>query len=214
MIALVPMRKGSKGIPDKNIRDFGGRPLFYNNIKVLLDYGAVVWVSTDSYKYAEYLEMYFHGLINIYYRSKRTGADTATTWDVVEEFIDDGPEPDNQIIGISQVTSPYLTAADVKKCVALCKRHKSVRTVGTTTRYYYDTYGKPINHSFPHKPRQKEKPTLVENGCLYVTTIGWIRENDCYQNDTTVCHIQPYSFELDTPEDWAYGEKLMGAEWD
>lgn len=49
-LAVIPARAGSKGIPNKNIRIIGGRPLVYYSIKNALDsdYITDVIVSTDS----------------------------------------------------------------------------------------------------------------------------------------------------------------------
>lgn len=50
ILAVIPARAGSKGIPNKNIRIVGGRPLIYYSIKNALDSKMVkdVIVSTDS----------------------------------------------------------------------------------------------------------------------------------------------------------------------
>lgn len=50
ILAVIPARAGSKGIPNKNIRIIGGRPLVYYSIKNALDsdYITDVIVSTDS----------------------------------------------------------------------------------------------------------------------------------------------------------------------
>ena len=50
ILAVIPARAGSKGIPNKNIRIIGGRPLIYYSIKNALasQYITDVIVSTDS----------------------------------------------------------------------------------------------------------------------------------------------------------------------
>ncbi|HEY9714253.1 MAG TPA: hypothetical protein V6C72_12360, partial [Chroococcales cyanobacterium] len=54
-VALVPLRGGSKSIPDKNIKEFCGRPLCEWVLRALLDCQAVsqVFVSTDSDRIAQ-----------------------------------------------------------------------------------------------------------------------------------------------------------------
>ena len=54
-LAIIPARSGSKGLPDKNITDMGGKPLMYHTIKAALDSGCFdeVMVSTDSPRYAD-----------------------------------------------------------------------------------------------------------------------------------------------------------------
>lgn len=50
IVAIIPARAGSKGIPNKNIRIIGGHPLIYYSIKNALEseYITDVIVSTDS----------------------------------------------------------------------------------------------------------------------------------------------------------------------
>ena len=50
ILAVIPARAGSKGIPNKNIRIIGGHPLIYYSIKNALDskYITDVIISTDS----------------------------------------------------------------------------------------------------------------------------------------------------------------------
>jgi CMP-N-acetylneuraminic acid synthetase len=60
ILALIPARSGSKGLPDKNIRNFCGKPLLAYAIETALDAGCTdtVIVSTDSRKYAEIAARY------------------------------------------------------------------------------------------------------------------------------------------------------------
>ena len=50
ILAVIPARAGSKGVPNKNIRIIGGHPLVYYSIKNALssEYITDVIVSTDS----------------------------------------------------------------------------------------------------------------------------------------------------------------------
>ena len=50
ILAIIPARAGSKGIPNKNIRIIGGRPLIYYSIQNALNSNLIndIVVSTDS----------------------------------------------------------------------------------------------------------------------------------------------------------------------
>jgi len=60
ILALIPARGGSKGVPGKNIRPLNGHPLIAYSIKACLDSGIVdrCMVSTDSREIAEIAEQY------------------------------------------------------------------------------------------------------------------------------------------------------------
>jgi len=55
IVAIIPARSGSKGVPDKNIKNVYGNPLIAYSIKAALKSCAIdrVIVSTDSHVYAE-----------------------------------------------------------------------------------------------------------------------------------------------------------------
>ena len=55
MLAIIPARSGSKGVPEKNIKLIGGIPLFAYSIIIAKMIPSVdrIIVSTDSEEYAE-----------------------------------------------------------------------------------------------------------------------------------------------------------------
>ena len=59
-IAFIPIRSGSKGIKDKNIKKFNGKPLCYWTVKSAAESKLVdeVYVSTDSKKIIQIVESF------------------------------------------------------------------------------------------------------------------------------------------------------------
>ena len=55
LTAFIPARGGSKGIPNKNIKEFAGKPLIVHSIEYALNCSQIdeVVVSTDDDKIAE-----------------------------------------------------------------------------------------------------------------------------------------------------------------
>ena len=86
-IAIIPARGGSKRIPQKNIKDFLGKPMLSYAIKACKDAGifSEIMVSTDS---AEIAEIALNTGARVpFMRSQKTADDFATTFDVLEEVI-------------------------------------------------------------------------------------------------------------------------------
>ena len=80
VIAIVPARSGSKGIPDKNIKDLGGFPLLALSIAAAKLAGInKVWVSTDSEEYAK-IAVRFGGEVP-FLRSKKISSDTSSDYE-------------------------------------------------------------------------------------------------------------------------------------
>ena len=86
-IAIIPARSGSKGIPDKNIKDINGKPLIAWTIEAAIKSNMFncVMVSTDSDKYADIARNY--GAEVPFLRSSENSSDTSSSWDVVREVL-------------------------------------------------------------------------------------------------------------------------------
>jgi N-acylneuraminate cytidylyltransferase len=87
IIAIITARGGSKRIPKKNIKEFFGKPMLSYAINACRDSGifSEIMVSTDSDEIAEAAR---NGGAQIpFMRSPKTADDFATTFDVLEEVI-------------------------------------------------------------------------------------------------------------------------------
>ena len=86
-IAIIPARGGSKRIPEKNMKNFLGKPMLSYAIKACKDAElfSEIMVSTDSHEIAEIALN--HGAQVPFMRSQKTADDFATTFDVLEEVI-------------------------------------------------------------------------------------------------------------------------------
>jgi CMP-N-acetylneuraminic acid synthetase len=88
IIAVIPARAGSKGLPGKNIKILNGKPVIAYSIEAAVNCADIdaVYVNSDSNEYLEVGETY--GAIP-YKRSAHLASDTATMASVVTSFIDD-----------------------------------------------------------------------------------------------------------------------------
>lgn len=88
-IAIITARGGSKRIPKKNIKDFMGKPMISYAIKAALSANIFdeIMVSTDDIEIAEIAKKY--GAKVPFMRSEKTASDTATTFDVLEEVLNE-----------------------------------------------------------------------------------------------------------------------------
>lgn len=122
-IAVIPARSGSKGLPDKNIRTFLGKPLIAYTIKAALDSGLFdqVIVSTDSKEYAHISEEF--GALVPKLRSPELSGDEVGSWDVVREVVSWVDESEYRgtidTVCLLQPTSPARTAQDIIDAYAL-----------------------------------------------------------------------------------------------
>ena len=199
-IAVIPARSGSKGLPDKNIREINGKPLLAYTVEAALDSGCfdVVHVSTDSEMYADIARTY--GADVPFLRSAELASDTANTWDAVREVLKRYAEMGKtfETVMLMQPTTPLRTGEDVKAAYKLMneKKAKSVIAVCEVDHspLWCDMIPEDGNmKGFGRKDlawvtRQELKPFYRVNGAIYLLSVSDntitddddIYENDCY----------------------------------
>ena len=119
-ICIIPARGGSKRIPQKNIKNFLGKPIIAYSIEAALESKLFdeVMVSTDDDEIAEIAKKY--GAKVPFLRSKKNADDFATTVDVIQEVLQSYKES-GQIFEIAcciYATAPFVSSR------SLIKAHK------------------------------------------------------------------------------------------
>lgn len=114
-IAVVPARSGSKGLPDKNIRQVGGRSLLEWAVLAGRSCTAIdeVIVSTDSPRYERIAVD--AGASSYGLRPKTLSGDDAKTVDVLLDLLNKIDDVDR--IVLLQPTSPIRTSKDIAACL-------------------------------------------------------------------------------------------------
>ena len=108
IVAFIPARGGSKGIPGKNIRKFAGKPLIVHSIEQAISTPQIesVYVSSDDPTILKISEN--SGALAIS-RPQLISGDSATTESAVDHFLElleaDNNLPD--VIVLLQATSPH-----------------------------------------------------------------------------------------------------------
>lgn len=128
ILAIVPARSGSKGIPNKNIRHFCGKPLIVYSIEAARNAQSVdrVIVDTDSQEIADIAKQYDAEVP--FLRPVELAGDTSKIIDSVAHLLgklkdSEGYEPSHVLL--LQPTSPLRTSQDIENAVALMQRHKA-----------------------------------------------------------------------------------------
>lgn len=120
-LAIIPARKGSKRLPNKNILKFGGKPLIAWTIEAALKskYINEVMVTTDSDEIAEISKIF--GAKVPFIRPNELATDKASSYDVVKHAIDFYRQKDQifDYIILLQPTSPLRDYDDIDKAIKL-----------------------------------------------------------------------------------------------
>jgi len=218
LLALIPARGGSKGIPRKNLRDFCGKPLLQWSIDVALAAPSVgrVVVSTDDLEIAQVARD--GGAEVPFLRPEELASDTASGIAPVLHALDQLPDVSDVLL--LQPTSPLRLVADVEAIVALRRQAGREAAVSVTpcSKHPAWMFGlSPQQHLEPLLPspeaacRQQLPPAYSLNGALYLASRLFLERERSFLTTETVGYVMPpeRSVDIDSPLDWKWGECLM-----
>ena len=215
-IALIPLRKNSKGIPGKNKRKMLGRPLFswvlteaaFSNLDA-------VYVFTDDTEIISYIEKeyYWNPKIKVLLRSDENATDTASTESVMEEFAKQ-LNTDFDVLCLLQATSPMTTKQDINAVLDKIQKESfdSALTVVKTHRFAWNSDGTAQNYDVFNRPRRQDfEGLLIENGAVYATTkTAFLNSKNRVSGSIGLVEMEEASYtEIDSNTDWQIVEQLL-----
>lgn len=222
ILAIVPARGGSKGIPGKNIKPLAGRPLIAWTLSSAKQSSVIdrLLVSTDSREIASVCETL--GTPVPWLRPAELARDESPSIDFVLHALDrlaeEGYAPDAVLL--LQPTSPLRSADSIKKAVELYAREgaQSLVSVSEVGDHPYKSYFiKPDGRLRPVVPdaprtvrRQDLPPVYATDGSIYITSPARLRASREFVSPDSVAFVSPpeEGLDLDTPQDWAVAEAM------
>jgi len=219
LLALIPARGGSKGIPGKNIKQLAGKPLLGWTIDSAKQASCVdqIVVSTDDEEIASVAREL--GAEVPFMRPSDLATDHAPAIDLVMHALEQLPDVDWVLL--LQPTSPLRTAEDIESIVRLCIERGASSAVSVTEAdkhpywmYECDERGR-LQRVISDQPvitRRQDLPLAYAlNGALYLACREWFFEHRLFIGPNTLGYVMPKerSVDLDTPQDWNWVEYLI-----
>lgn len=180
LIAIIPARAGSKGLPGKNLRELAGKPLVAHAIDAARDSQRfeAIYVSSDS---PDVLSLAETRGVRAIERPTELASDTATMADVIRELYLSLTR-DRQTVGeafaLLQPTSPLRSARHVRECVnrfaasefnsavSIC----AVEGAPQKSLVLRDGAVEPLfGWDALHANRQALEPAYRQNGAIWIT---------------------------------------------
>lgn len=211
VLAIIPARGGSKGVPRKNIRDVAGKPL-------------IAWTIEEAKK-SKYIDRLILSsedpeIIEV---AKKWGCDVPFVRPA--ELAEDATPgiapvlhalnalPEYGLVVLLQPTSPLRNVVDIDGCIELCLREDACACVTVTEpdkspywMYRLDKTGRmfPLINTPERDSRRQELPKVYAlNGAVYVARSEWMREKKTFVTEQTVAYFMPKdrSADIDTELD-------------
>lgn len=224
LLVLIPARGGSKGLPGKNIKELGGKPLIYYSIDVArsLFKDEQICVSTDDIAIKECVEKY--PLKVPFLRPAHLAADNSGTYEVILHALSHYESLGiyfNSVL-LLQPTSPFreqVHIEDVLKLKGLHPNAEMIVSVKESKDNPYFNLFEEDREGYLHKSksgdfirRQDCPPVFAFNGSIYLMKTEALKEKKISEFKHIVKYVmdEKYSVDIDTQRDWDLQELVMG----
>jgi N-acylneuraminate cytidylyltransferase len=219
IIALIPARSGSKGVPHKNMRMLGGHPLLEWSTAACRRAATITrtLVSTDSTDYARRaIEM---GAEAPFLRPAEISGDRSTDYEFIVHALDwlavHGGEP-KYVVHI-RPTTPFRDPALIDQAVrtfAASTRATALRSVHAMSESAYKTFEIAPEGQLrrlgadntaldaANNARQQFPTTYQANGYVDVLSTAFIRRTGLIHGDHVMPFVTPLITEVDTEDDF------------
>lgn len=224
MLAIIPARGGSKGLPGKNVKPLCGKPLIAYTIESALAAKSIdrLILSTDDEEIAEVAQKF--GVEIPFMRPAELAQDNSLAIDnyiyTLNRLNEESSKKYDDFI-VLQPTSPLRTADDIDKAVAVFGEMnadsvisvseashppiwaKRVKAAGTIEDYFSINIG--------NKNRQEVEPAFMPNGAIFILKFSLLKSTYSYYSDRSYAFIMPpdRSVDIDSLHDMEFAEFLL-----
>lgn len=221
LLAIIPARGGSKGLPRKNILQAGGKPLIAWTIEAALDAKCVTRVVLSSEDDEIIATAQRYGCDVPFKRPSALATDTATSMEVVLHALQALPGYD--YVMLLQPTSPLRTAVDIDAAFDLLRKKGAASCVSICPvsenpywMYQIDSNNKLnrlIEFHDGYDRRQDLPACYALNGAIYMASVNWMVETRRFVSTSTVGFVMPRerSLDIDNMDDFERFQMVLEA---
>ncbi|WP_150303092.1 pseudaminic acid cytidylyltransferase [Pseudomonas saliphila] len=224
-LAVIPARGGSKRIPRKNIKAFGGKPMIAWSIEAALDSGCFdqVIVSTDDAEIAQVAQQY--GATVPFMRPADLSDDHTGTIPVIRhaiEWVDAHCVDAAQQVCCLYATAPFVRAEDIRQGLAV------LTDTGSDYAFSVTSYAFPIQRAlrltqegrvnmfspeYSNTRSQDLEEAYHDAGQFYWGQAeAWLQGKMIFAEGSAPVLLPRHRVQdIDTPEDWERAEWMFRA---
>lgn len=220
-LVIIPARAGSKGIPGKNIKVLGDKPLIQHTIDAAISVFQKedILVTTDGEVIKATAEAC--GLNVPFLRPEHLSTDKATSQDVILHAVDymekQGKSYDTVVL--LQPTSPFRNSEHIKAALALYddETEMVVSVKVPEENPYYTLFEESVNGYLQRSKegeftRRQDCPKVYAyNGAIYIMSVEALKTKSIAEFDRVKKYEMSdlHSIDLDTPLDWDLAEIVL-----
>lgn len=229
ILAIIPVRGGSKGIPGKNIKPLAGRPLLAYTVDAALNskYITRTVVSTESEKIKETAKSLG---VEVLDRPAELAQDETKTAPVLLHVVDElekkeGYKPD--VVVLLQATCPLRDTKELDAAIELfLKKEKkgidsvfAAKSLGTTHSKWRKS---PFSQSeivyeclfdYRNRPRRQDSDKhyslFTETGATYIIKTDVMKKVKDFIGEKPELYLDGSCVDIDNPEDFERAEKIL-----
>lgn len=218
VVAVVPARAGSKGIPGKNLRTVGGRSLVARAVHAATSARTVdlVVVSTDGDAIAA--EAVAAGAV-VVRRPPALAGDEASSESALlhalDELAEQGVEP--EVLLFLQATSPFTTAEELDAAATRVLEGGADSVLAAAPSHAFlwrtaaDGTAVAVNHDAATRPRRQDRePEFRETGAFYAVRVAGFRRHRHRFHGRVELALVPArtAIDIDDPDDLQLADAL------
>lgn len=222
ILALIPAKGTSRGLPAKNLHPFMGKPLFYWSVKAAKESGFItrVVVSSESDKILNLAQEYGSDIVE---RPVELAQDDSRAEEVIIDALsqlhEDGYRPD--ILILLQPTSPLRNSDDIDAALSLFFAEKGTALISGFTPGTHPLKNFIINKDgcltsilddrHPFANRQTLPPAFCPNGAIFIIQTDLFLRKGLLLTEKTIPFYMDAkrSIDIDTLESLVEAEEFI-----
>lgn len=226
IIAIVPARGGSRGLPRKNILPLAGRPLLAHTITAALRCPSLThcYLTTDDLEIASIGRDFGAEVID---RPVNLACDSASSIDVALHALEAararGVQPTH--FALLQPTSPLRTTAHIESCISACLAAGAASAVSVTAWAHPPQKALTISNGFLQplfsraaleSPRQKLAEAWRPNGAIFFASLELFENMRSFYIDPVLPFFMndEESIDIDSEADLLMAERIIASHRD
>lgn len=214
IVAVIPIRKGSQRVKDKNLRPFAGTTLLENKIESLLKVPEIdeIIVNTNSEAAIEFVALEYE---NTKVHAQRREEYYASSECSGSEFFKHlGEVTDTDIFVYTPCTSPFIKPETISSCIRMFLENQTkcdcVSTVSSVKEFLW-LDGKPMNYNPENAPNSQNLPDVValNFGATVVSRENLIKNSNIIGHSPNFVRTSDIeAIDIDTPLDFYLAEQI------